>query len=222
MEEICIRTEDLKRRFVAGGQEIWAVNGITLQIPKRQLTVIRGRSGGGKTTLMNLLGGLDVPTSGKVFVGETEVSALGDRDRDAFRRKNVGFVFQSVALITMMSAQENVEFTLRMAGVPAAEREKRAREALRMVGLEARAGHMASELSGGEQQRVAVARAIAPRPPILFADEPTAELDSGTGRNVMKLLKDLTEEITVIMTTHDEALAAMADREFMLEDGALL
>ena len=91
-----------------------------------------------------------------------------------------------------------------------------------MVGLEARAGHMASELSGGEQQRVAVARAIAPRPPILFADEPTAELDSGTGRNVMKLLKDLTEEITVIMTTHDEALAAMADREFMLEDGALL
>ena len=222
MEEICIRTEDLKRRFVAGGQEIWAVNGITLQIPKRQLTVIRGRSGGGKTTLMNLLGGLDVPTSGKVFVGETEVSALGDRDRDAFRRTNVGFVFQSVALITTMSAQENVEFTLRMAGVPAAEREKRAREALRMVGLEARAGHMASELSGGEQQRVAVARAIAPRPPILFADEPTAELDSGTGRNVMKLLKDLTEEITVIMTTHDEALAAMADREFMLEDGALL
>ncbi len=222
MEEICIRTEDLKRRFVAGGQEIWAVNGITLQIPKRQLTVIRGRSGGGKTTLMNLLGGLDVPTSGKVFVGETEVSALGDRDRDAFRRKNVGFVFQSVALISMMSAQENVEVSLRMAGVPAAEREKRAREALRMVGLEARAGHMASELSGGEQQRVAVARAIAPRPPILFADEPTAELDSGTGRNVMKLLKDLTEEITVIMTTHDEALAAMADREFMLEDGALL
>ena len=222
MEEICIRTEDLRRRFVAGGQEIWAVNGITLAIPRRQLTVIRGRSGGGKTTLMNLLGGLDVPTSGKVIVGDTEVSALSDRERDTFRRKNVGFVFQSVALITMMSALENVEFTLRMAGVPAAEREKRAREALRMVGLEARAGHMASELSGGEQQRVAVARAIAPRPPILFADEPTAELDSGTGRNVMKLLKDLTEEITVIMTTHDEALAAMADREFMLEDGALL
>lgn len=222
MEEICIRTEDLRRRFVAGGQEIWAVNGITLAIPKQQLTVIRGRSGGGKTTLMNLLGGLDVPTSGKVFVGDTEISSLGDRERDAFRRKNVGFVFQSVALITMMSAQENVEFTLRMAGVPAAEREKRAREALRMVGLEARAGHMASELSGGEQQRVAVARAIAPRPHILFADEPTAELDSGTGRSVMKLLKELTEEITVIMTTHDEALAAMADREFMLEDGVLL
>ncbi len=222
MEESCIRTEDLRRRFVAGGQEIWAVNGITLEIPKRQLTVIRGRSGGGKTTLMNLLGGLDVPTSGKVFVGDTEISALGDRERDAFRRKNVGFVFQSVALITMMSALENVEFTLRMAGVPSAEREKRSREALRMVGLEARAGHMASELSGGEQQRVAVARAIAPRPPILFADEPTAELDSGTGRSVMKLLKDLTEEITVIMTTHDEALAAMADREFMLEDGVLL
>ncbi len=222
MSEISIRTEHVNRVFRAGGQETIAVNDVSLEIPAKQLVVLRGRSGSGKTTLMNLMGAMDQPNSGKIFVDGTEITALSDAQRDVFRREKTGFVFQSVALITMMSAYENVEFALRMANYPRAQRRERAMEALRMVGLESRANHMARELSGGEQQRVAVARAIAPKPAFLFADEPTSEQDSTTGMQVMRVFQALSKEITVVLTTHDEMLASMADCVFAMEDGRLV
>ena len=221
-QEYSIRTENVCRYFKVGGVETRAVDDVTLQIPSKQLVVLRGRSGSGKTTLMNLMGAMDMPTSGKIWMDEEEITAMSDAGRDAFRRQKTGFVFQSVALITMMSAYENVEFALRMANYPKAKRRERAMEALRMVGLEARADHMARELSGGEQQRVAVARAIAPKPRFLFADEPTSEQDSATGLQVLKVFQELAKETTVVITTHDEVIASMADCVFAMEDGKLI
>jgi len=221
-QEYSIRTENVCRYFKVGGVETRAVDGVTLQIPAKKLVVLRGRSGSGKTTLMNMMGAMDLPTAGKIWMGEEEITALSDAGRDTFRRQNTGFVFQSVALITMMSAVENVEFALRMANCPREERHARAMEALRMVGLEARADHMARELSGGEQQRVAVARAIAPKPRFLFADEPTSEQDSATGMQVLKVFQELAKETTVVITTHDEVIASFADCVFAMEDGKLV
>ena len=220
--EYSIRTEGVCRYFKVGGVETRAVDDVSLQIPARQLVVLRGRSGSGKTTLMNMMGAMDMPTAGKIWMGDEEITAMTDAQRDMFRRKNTGFVFQSVALITMMSAYENVEFALRMANYPKKQRHDRAMEALRMVGLEPRANHMARELSGGEQQRVAVARAIAPKPRFLFADEPTSEQDSATGLQVLKVFQELAKETTVVITTHDEVIASMADCVFAMEDGKLI
>ena len=220
--EYSIRTEGVCRYFKSGGVETRAVDNVSLQIPARQLVVLRGRSGSGKTTLMNMMGAMDMPTAGKIWMGDEEITAMTDAQRDMFRRKNTGFVFQSVALITMMSAYENVEFALRMANYPKKQRHDRAMEALRMVGLEPRADHMARELSGGEQQRVAVARAIAPKPRFLFADEPTSEQDSATGLQVLKVFQELAKETTVVITTHDEVIASMADCVFAMEDGKLI
>jgi putative ABC transport system ATP-binding protein len=169
---------------------------------------------------MNILSALDYPTEGDVFFYEENLARMGEQERNRFRREKVGFVFQSVALIPMLTALENVEFALRMAKYKG-NRRKRALECLKMVNLGNRSHHMPQELSGGEQQRVAIARAIAHRPEIIFADEPTAELDTNTGLQVVKIFKDLCarEGVTIIMTTHDTGLMEIGDVVFQLEDG---
>lgn len=207
---------------VAGGKEFVALRDITIQIPAGKLTMLRGRSGSGKTTLMNLLSALDYPKSGQIFFEEKEIQSMPEHDREEIRKTQIGFVFQSVALIPMMTAYENVEFVMRLAGYEG-NRRKRAEECLKLVGLGTRMHHMPQELSGGEQQRVAIARAIAHKPKIIFADEPTAELDSNTGLQIMKIFKDLIEDqgVTIVMTTHDTGLMEIADCIYHIEDGEI-
>ena len=219
-----IRTEGLSRTFTSAAGPVHALKRVDLSIPAHGLTILNGKSGSGKTTLINLLGALDYPTEGKVFFEGQEISALRERARDKIRRTRIGFVFQSVALISSMTALENVEFGLRVAGCPASGRRARALECLEQVGLSKRAHHLPQEMSGGEQQRVAIARAIAHRPAAIFADEPTAQLDSTMGLQVIAVLKKLieTQGTTVIMTTHDPDLLEIADRVFTLRDGTLL
>nr|HML47498.1 ABC transporter ATP-binding protein [Clostridia bacterium] len=180
-------------------------------------------SGSGKTTLMNILSALDPPTEGCVWLGGRDIVAMSEGERSRLRRATIGFVFQSVALIPMMTAYENVEYALRLSR-HGKGRDERVRECLRMVGLGQRMQHMPLEMSGGEQQRVAIARAIAHRPKVLFADEPTAELDTTTGLQVMKIFKELTrsEGITIVMTTHDPGLMEIGDRIYELEDGEII
>ena len=218
-----ISTQNVMQSFpVAGGKEFVALKDITIQIPAGKLTMLRGRSGSGKTTLMNLLSALDYPKSGQIFFEGKEIQNMSEHARGNIRKTQIGFVFQSVALIPMMTAYENVEFVMRLAGYEG-NRRKRAEECLKLVGLGARMHHMPQELSGGEQQRVAIARAIAHKPKIIFADEPTAELDSNTGLQIMKIFKDLIEDqgVTIVMTTHDTGLMEIADCIYHIEDGEI-
>lgn len=222
MEHI-IETRNVMQSFpIAGGKEFVALKNISIQIPSGKLTMLRGRSGSGKTTLMNLLSALDYPKSGEVFFEGKPIQNMSEHDREIIRKTQIGFVFQSVALIPMMTAYENVEFVMRLAGYKG-DRRKRAEECLKLVGLGARMHHMPQELSGGEQQRVAIARAIAHEPKIIFADEPTAELDSNTGLQIMKIFKDLIEDqgVTIVMTTHDTGLMEIADCIYHIEDGEI-
>ncbi len=219
-----IRTEDLTRIFRSGGSEVRALDGISLRVGQGSLTILNGKSGSGKTTLINQLSALDQPTSGRVWFEGQELSALPERERDRIRRTRMGIVFQSVALISTMTALENVEFGLRVAGAPAQGRKERAMECLEYVGLGKRVQHLPQEMSGGEQQRVAIARALAHRPAVIFADEPTAQLDSSMGLQVVSVFKKLISEqgTTVIMTTHDPDLMQVADTVFTLRDGKLI
>jgi putative ABC transport system ATP-binding protein len=220
LEKIIV-AENIKRGFrIATGDTFWALKGLNIEIKKGQLAILRGRSGSGKTTLMNILSALDYPTEGKVIFLGRDITDLSEKKREQIRKKEMGFVFQSVALVPMMSAYENVEFALRMAGYKG-NKKQRAQECLKMVGLGNRMHHMPQELSGGEQQRVAIARAIAHHPKVIFADEPTAELDTNTGLQVMKIFKDLVanEGVTIVMTTHDTGLMEIGDVIFQLEDG---
>ena len=219
-----LKTIDVSRAFpIRGEEDFYALKKVNVHIEKSRLTVLVGKSGSGKTTLMNILGALDPPTEGKVLFEGQDIAQLPETERCRLRRKKVGYVFQSVALIPLMTALENVAFALRLAGDKRSP-EDRALECLRLVGLEKRAGHLPQELSGGEQQRVAIARAMAHRPSILFADEPTAELDSGTALQVAHIFRDLTDKegITVVMTTHDRELATIGDKIYALEDGEII
>ena len=218
-----IRARGVSRAFPVNGQSFWALSNVNCDIPRGQLTILKGRSGSGKTTLLNILGALDKPTDGSVLFADEDIVRMDERARTRLRRKSIGFVFQSVALIPMMNAYENVEYALRLARFPG-DRAARAMECLKLVGLDKRARHMPQELSGGEQQRVAIARAIAHRPSIVFADEPTAELDSGTAIQVAKIFRDLTdnEGVTVVMTTHDRELSTIGDKIYALEDGEIV
>jgi len=211
----------IKRCFVIpGGQPFWALKGIDLIAPEGKLTILKGRSGSGKTTLLNILSALDLPTEGKVLFDARDIAKMSEAARCRLRRTSIGFVFQSIALIPMMTAYENVEYALRLAGIRR-DAPQRAEDCLKIVGLGQRMRHMPLELSGGEQQRVAIARAIAHRPRVLFADEPTAELDTTTGLQVIKIFKELTrsEGITILMTTHDPDLMEIGDQVYALEDG---
>lgn len=219
-----IKTEELSRQFKSGSEIIDALKGINISIMPNALTILRGRSGSGKTTLINLLGAMDMPTSGNIlFLGE-DVTKMPESKRDELRRTNIGFVFQSGALISNMTAYENVEFGLRISGYSSTERRKRAEECLALVGLTKRMTHFPSELSGGEQQRVAIARAVAHRPKVIFADEPTAALDTNMGLQVVKSFKDMVEKegLTVIMTTHDPNMIEIADYVYTLQDGEIV
>jgi len=223
MEPI-IRTENLGRAFpIVGSDPFWALKNLSIEIPEGKLTILRGKSGSGKTTLMNILSALDRPTTGTVFFDGIDLGTQGDKALGTLRRKNIGFVFQSVALIPVMSAYENVEFALRLAGSKKDNR-KRVEECLKLVGLGARMTHMPQELSGGEQQRVAIARAMAHKPRVIFADEPTAELDTNTGLQVIKIFKELaaSDGITFVMTTHDTGLMEFGDCVYELKDGELV
>ena len=215
-----IETKNVTRCFKTGSGGIWALKGVDVEIPAGRLTILKGRSGSGKTTLLNILGALDQPTDGQVLYEGEDIAKFDEKKASALRRKQIGFVFQSVALIPMMNAFENVEYALRLSGY-VGDREARAMECLKLVGLSQRMQHLPGELSGGEQQRVAIARAIAHKPKILFADEPTAELDTLTGLQVVKIFKELTEKegVTVVMTTHDVGLMELGDKVYALEDG---
>ncbi|MDD6034845.1 MAG: ABC transporter ATP-binding protein [Lachnospiraceae bacterium] len=220
--EYMIETNNLNRIFPVTGGEFHALKDISVQIPKKSLTILKGRSGSGKTTLLNILGALDRPTSGSLLFEGIDICDYSEKKRELLRRKEIGFVFQSVSLIPMMNAYENVEFSLRLAGIREGRRE-RVEECLKLVGLGNRMEHMPQEMSGGEQQRVAIARALAHRPKVIFADEPTAELDSATAAAVMKLFRDLVEreEVTIVMTTHDIGLMSAGTLSYELEDGAV-
>lgn len=214
----------IKRSFGRGSGAVHVLKGVDLAIGQGKLIAFKGRSGSGKTTLINLLSALDRPTEGEVIFGGRKLSALPDKERDGIRRTEMGLIFQSFALLPLMSAYENIEFVLRVAGVPTADRKRAAESALDQVGLKSRMHHRPFELSGGEQQRVAIARAIAHKPKLLLADEPTAELDSRTGLQIMKVFRQLVENtgMTVIMTTHDPAIMEIVDHVYELEDGIIV
>ena len=214
---------NLKRRFEQGGRVVHVLKGIDIDIEREKLTILRGRSGSGKTTLLNIMGGLDLPTSGTVIVDNVRIDQLNDAARTKMRRQDMGFIFQSFALLPHLSAWENVELSLRMADVPRNQWKVRIQECLELVGLGKRAKHRPSELSGGEQQRVAIAKAIAHRPKMLLADEPTAELDTNMSKQILRVFHDVlaSQKMTICMTTHDPMMMEGADFVYEMVDGIL-
>jgi putative ABC transport system ATP-binding protein len=206
-----------------GQLNVAALREITCTIPAGAFTFILGPSGSGKSTLLYLLGGLDEPTSGDIRIQGRSLKGMSTRDRDQFRRHDVGFVFQNFNLLARTTAAENVELPLIYAKVPPAERHRRSKEALERVGLGHRASHHPSQLSGGQQQRVAIARALVSRPPLILADEPTGNLDSATSIEIMKLLTELQASgMTIVFVTHEADIAAYAARKLFLKDGAII
>jgi ABC-type lipoprotein export system ATPase subunit len=216
-----VRTEDLGRVYRVGNREVQALQGISLAVDRGRFVALRGRSGSGKTTLLNCIGGLDRPSSGQVWVEGQDMGRLSERRRVRLRRRRIGFVFQSFALLPTYSAQENIDLMLRLAGVRRHERRRRVDHVLGLVGLQKWAGHRPFELSGGQQQRLAIARAISTRPALILADEPTGELDSATGQQILGLLRQIVdhENTTVLMATHDLTVDLFADRVLHLHDG---
>jgi putative ABC transport system ATP-binding protein len=220
-----LRTESLVRHYRLGQSVIRAVDGISLSIEKGQFAALLGASGSGKSTLMNLLAGLDHPDSGRIVVEGQNLSKLGPEQLARYRRHTVGMVFQSFNLVPTMTLLENVELPMRFAEVDRRERDARVKEALDQVGLSGRLKHRPSEMSGGEQQRAALARALVNRPRLLLADEPTGNLDSKTGTEILDLIRNLNETLgmTVIMVTHERPLAdRYANRLIFLADGKLV
>ena len=216
-----LATEAVVREFGAGESAVRAVDGISVSITPGEFVALVGRSGSGKTTLLNLLAGLDRPNEGKVWFEGRELSGLSEKDLVGLRRERIGFVFQSFGLIPLLSAFENVELPLHIGGVSWRERRRRANESLELVGLQGRSGHRPYELSGGEQQRVAIARALVAGPSVVFADEPTGELDSVTAVTIGGILREIgaSRGVTVVTATHDLMLADMADRRLQMADG---
>jgi ABC-type lipoprotein export system ATPase subunit len=211
------------RVFRTGSSPVHALRGIDLRIQPGELVALRGRSGSGKTTLLSILAGLDDPTEGQVLVLEQELGKLDEVARAVLRREKIGMMFQNAHLFPSLTAQENVEIPLRLARVPADQREKQARDALELVGLAQRSHHRGLELSGGEQQRVALARALVHKPRFIVADEPTGNLDSMTGRAIAALLRSTAHEqqIGLLIATHDAAIAEVADRVLVIQDGRI-
>jgi putative ABC transport system ATP-binding protein len=219
-----IAIENVSRDFQVADQTIHALRDVSFTVDRGEFVAIIGRSGSGKTTLLNVVAGLDRPTSGRVIVDGLEVSTMDEGQLTELRRHKLGFVFQSFGLLPLLSAYENVELALRIAGAGTRERNQRTAEVLALVGLTRRATHRPYELSGGEQQRVAIARALANKPAIILADEPTGELDSMTATSIFALLVEIVarEHITVLTTTHDRLVMDRAQRIIELSDGALV
>jgi putative ABC transport system ATP-binding protein len=218
-QPVCIAARDLTRRYGDGDMAVDALRGVSLAVAEGELVAVMGPSGSGKSTLMHLLAGLDRPTGGEIWIDGTQIGALGDSELTKLRRRHIGFVFQFFNLLPMLTAEENILLPLRLAGdtpEPAW-----LEELIGRLGLGDRRAHRPSELSGGQQQRVALARALVTRPTVVFADEPTGNLDSTTSREILKLLRDSVSGYgqTTVMVTHDPTAAAIADRIVFLADG---
>jgi putative ABC transport system ATP-binding protein len=224
MAEAIVRTEALCREFPVGESTVHALDDVAVAVQPGELAVVHGPSGSGKTTLLNVIGGLERPTSGRVWVDGQEVTAMSDDQLVAFRRSRIGFVFQGFGLLPVLSAAENVEIPLRLQRMEPRRRDGRVRELLELVGLEGRANHRPYELSGGEQQRVAIVRALTNEPPLLLADEPTGQLDSENTRTIMSFIHTLVANrgISALVATHDQALLDVADRVIQLQDGRVV
>lgn len=219
-----LEVRNVHRSFQTGSRIIHVLKGIDMEVNPQQLVMLKGRSGSGKTTLLNMLGGLDQPSSGDILFSGQPLQDWGDRRRTALRRREIGFIFQAYALMPLLSAWENVELSLRMADVPRSEWKDRVGHCLDLVGLTKRVKHRPFEMSGGEQQRVAIAKAIAHRPRLLLADEPTAELDSKMGAQVMAVFRNIieVEQVTICMTTHDPTILEVADHVYEMADGRFI
>jgi putative ABC transport system ATP-binding protein len=213
-----LRLVDVSKTYVMGEVKVPVLHDVNMAVPRGDVLVIVGPSGSGKSTLLNLIGGLDTPTSGSVFFNDRDIAKSSERELTAYRRENVGFVFQFYNLVPTLTAEENVTVTTELCRDPV-----KPAEALRLVGLEQRADHFPAQLSGGEQQRTAIARAVAKRPQLLLCDEPTGALDLDTGRKVLKAIANLNTELgmTVIIITHNSAIAGMAHHTVRLGSGTI-
>lgn len=222
MEDMILAT-DLVRNYHVGDHIVEALRGLSLSVPKSEFLAIMGPSGSGKSTLMHIIGCLDHPTSGTLHIDNEEISRVNPNRMAELRNRKIGFVFQQFNLLSRTTAMNNVELPLLYAGVNVVERKKRAKKALEMVGLGHRLGHFPNQMSGGEQQRVAIARALINNPPIIMADEPTGNLDTKSGNEVMSILQSLHNRgITLIMVTHERDIGEHADRIINMRDGKLL
>jgi len=219
-----IETEELWRIYKTGSQEVQALRGISVRIESGHFVAVMGRSGSGKTTLLNCVGGLDHPTSGVVRIFGRKISELNEQQLTQWRREQVGFIFQSFGLLPTLSAYENVELMLRIAGARGRERRERAHHCLNLVGLGKWAQHRPYEMSGGQQQRVAIARALANNPQLILADEPTGELDSTTAREILGLFRRIVEEehVTLLIVSHDALVNDYVDKVLQLQDGQIV
>jgi len=223
MQSPVITAINISRKFGTGDAAVTAVKDVNLKVKQGEFLAITGRSGSGKTTLLNLLGGLDQPTHGQILLQNRDLSDMSDPEMVKLRRQNIGFIFQSFGLLPLLSAYENVELPLHIRGYSWRDRRTLAHETLELVGLSGRTSHRPYELSGGEQQRVAIARALAPNPQIVFADEPTGELDTATGISISNILKNISSEraVTVIVATHDPVISQISDRVIDIMDGEI-
>ena len=222
MEETLIKVEDLCKIYNPGENEVRALDHVSLEIKKGELVAIIGQSGSGKSTFMNMLGCLDVPTSGRYYLNGTDVSEMSDNELSEVRNREIGFIFQGFNLIANLNAIENVELPLIYRGIDRKTRHQLAIDSLKLVGLEKRMNHKPSEMSGGQQQRVAIARAIAAQPPVILADEPTGNLDSASSREILEILQKMHKTgRTVILITHDNGIAAQARRVVRIMDGKI-
>ncbi len=223
MQEIFVTVKALKKHFQMGSTLVRALDGVDIDIPPQSFTVVMGPSGSGKTTLLYLVGGLDRPTSGQIAVENQHLDAMDENQLAQFRRKTVGFIFQSFNLIQSMTAEENVGFPMQFAGATPKERVRKSRELLDTVGLGDRKKHHPDELSGGQQQRVAIARALSNDPTLILADEPTGNLDTASGASIMQLLSDLHNAgRTVLVVTHDPRMVRFATDQIFLLDGKVV
>lgn len=223
MEENIIRIRDVKKIYQMGSESIRAIDGVSLNIRQGEVCCLFGKSGSGKSTLLNLIAGLEKPTEGKILFHKKHIERMDEDQLANFRRQYVGFVFQSYNLLPTLTALENVTLPLIFKGVPVKERNERAMEMLKAVGLEERAKHKPFEMSGGQQQRVSIARAFVNEPPVVFADEPTGNLDTKTTYEMMDLITGMAKENnqTLVIVTHDLELAEYADRIVVLQDGKI-
>jgi len=221
---VSVKVVDVEKTYRLGENKVHALRGINMELKKGEFVAFIGPSGSGKTTLLNLIGVLDKPSKGKIYVDNIDLTLLKEKDLTTLRRHTIGFIFQFYNLIPVLSAVENVELPMLIAGVQTKDRENRARELLKMVGLGDRLNHRPDELSGGEQQRVAIVRALANKPSIVLADEPTGDLDSKTGKEIVQALRDLSnqEGATVIIVTHDPTVASLASKVFEMRDGMII
>ena len=223
-EDAVIQVKDLYKVYRMGEEKVYALNGVSFEIHRGEFCAITGPSGSGKSTLLNMLAGLEHPTKGEIVIAGKHIEKLNEKQLVTFRRERVGFIFQSYNLIGTMDAVENVALPLSFRGMPRAARIKRAKQYLKLVGLEKFMTHMPNQMSGGQQQRVGIARALAMNPQIIFADEPTGNLDSKTTMEVLKLMQKVVREQkqTLVMVTHDNNLATYADRIFKIIDGKIV